>query len=187
MKRLLLLALTGFGLTLTASAALEETYLLWQVKPIDNEWTLRPFDYAILTVTDQGGLKITELNSYTLDGDGPYVKVPTDSDGRTATFDYTYNELGERTGKVDSIPMMSALGDYARDTYGFVVEAYLDGQLAWHSGVYYYDQLTSSIWQGTASALDPDVSIFTMQVPEPTSALLLLLGLAGLSLKRKVA
>ncbi len=185
MKRLILMA--AMACCTLGLFGVEESYLFWQVKPINDEWTLRPFDYAVLTVTDQGGTKIAALNTYDYYGDGPYIGSPSDPDGRTATYDYAYNGLGVREGSVDSIPALSDITGYASEYYGFVVEAYLDGTLAWHSGVYFYEQVMNSVWNGTASDMNPSISPFSMQVPEPTSAMMLLLGLGALALKRKVA
>lgn len=185
MKRLMVMA--AMMCSALALFGVEESYLFWQVSPINDEWTLRPFDYAVLTVTDQGGMKIANLNTYDYSGDGPYIGAPSDPDGREATYDYFYNGLGVRTGSVDSIPAISDITGYASDYYGFIVEAYLDGELAWHSGVYFYEQVMNSVWNGTASDMNPNIRPFSMQVPEPTSAMMLLLGLGALALKRKVA
>ena len=88
---------------------------------------------------------------------------------------------------LDPVAFASAKIDgYDNDLYGFVVKAYLeDGTLAWTSHVGYYDQLEGHVWQGDVTAMSGDISPWVASIPEPTSGLLLLIGVAGLALRRR--
>lgn len=65
-----------------------------------------------------------------------------------------------------------------------------DTKLA-ESDIYNYDDFSSYIYGEDIQKAPPEtpwiVSTFSSVIPEPTSGLMLLLGLAGLALKRKVA
>lgn len=179
MKKLMMMAVLLAG----AGAFADDQFLYWMVNPYDTEFHTagRAFDYAYLTVTDQGGVKLTDgsgnavhLESFVPDGDAMIslgTGVHADGDPKALT----------------TLPVFSSLGDYASTSYGFVVEAYLDGGLLWTSGVSYYDALVAanSVWNGKGSAMSGDLSAATFMVPEPTSGLLLLIGVAGLMLRRR--
>lgn len=65
-----------------------------------------------------------------------------------------------------------------------------DGQGGWvfssMSGVYSYDAI-ASLWGGGSNPVGQQVWSPSFNVPEPTSGLLMLLGLAGLALRRRRA
>lgn len=179
MKKLMMMAVLLAG----AGGFADDQFLYWMVNPYDTEFHTagRAFDYAYLTVTDQGGVKLTDgsgnavhLESFVPDGDAMIslgAGVHADGDPTALT----------------TLPVFSSLGAYASTSYGFVVEAYLDGDLLWTSGVSYYEALAAanSVWNGKGSAMSGDLSAATFMVPEPTSGLLLLLGVAGLMLRRR--
>jgi len=84
------------------------------------------------------------------------------------------SDLQNLTGDLATYSFYSAIGSVVGDTY----------TAAWTSYVRDYDSLAGVIQSGTMSSADV---WNTAVVPEPTSGLLLLLGVAGLALKRKRA
>ena len=176
MKKLMILAVVMAGMTLLADDA--STYLYFMVNPAHDGWSERPFDAAYLRVTDQGGNML-------VDGNGNPVRagIYVEDYGLAQGFG------PETDGGYSTQPMFADISDYASDMYGFVVEAYLSGgdSPAWVGTVGYYDQLLANnhIWSGSPSAMSGNVTPWSTQVPEPTSGLLFLLGLASLALRRK--
>ena len=171
MKKLVLMV----AMMIAGSAAMADyAYLYWEVGR-GGEWPfLRTFDYAQIRVTDQGGNVLGDvpaLGNYDSTGGGPITEI--------------YSEL---PGSNTTLPIFAKIDGYDNDLYGFVVQAYLeDGTLAWTSQVGYYNQLVAanSIWLGDPSSLSGDISPWVASIPEPTSGLLLLLGVAGLALRRR--
>lgn len=161
------------AMMIAGSAAMADyAYLYWEVGR-GEEWPfLRTFDYAQIRVTDQGGNvlgNVTALGNYDSTGGGPLTSIYSESPGSNTT-----------------LPIFAKIDGYDNDLYGFVVQAYLeDGTLAWTSQVGYYDQLEGHVWQGDVTAMSGDISPWVASIPEPTSGLLLLLGVAGLALRRR--
>lgn len=169
MKKLVLMV----AMMIAGSAAMADyAYLYWEVGR-GEEWPfLKTFDYAQIRVTDQGGNvlgNVSALGNYDSTGGGPITEI--------------YSEL---PGSNTTLPIFAKIDGYDNDLYGFVVQAYLeDGTLAWTSQVGYYDQLEGHVWQGDVTAMSGDISPWVATVPEPTSGLLFLLGLASLALRRR--
>lgn len=157
------------AITLTANAALAtDSYLYWMVDQDSDSGDAIAFNYA--TIKDKNAT--TYLNWYVGNEElGPQIYVS----------DYTSAEtLGYDTGRV-----YSYLGS------GEAIETFLvelwngsDERLGYAE----FDRATvaAAIFGGTneAGASAHAVSAFTV-VPEPTSGLLMLFGLAGLALRRK--
>ena len=174
MKKLLFVAMM-----LAASDAVfgDYAYLYWEVDPgSDSGWLAdgRAFDYAqIKAVTANDGTIVSDaLGNYDAFGNGPIKNVWSGDPSPSLRTD---------------APAYADISAYASDLYGFIVEAYLDGDLLWTSGAKYYDKLVAanSIWRGDPSSLSGDLAVATYMVPEPSSAVLLLIGLGGLSLRRR--
>ena len=171
MKKLMMIAM----MAAVGMASASEMYLYWDSAPTADPWTSegRAFDYAYLRAVDQGGSVISApIENYDSYGDGPLTKVWSE---------------GESPSVRTEVPVFGKITEYSSSQYGFVVEAYLNDQILWTSGVSWYEDLLAGnkIWAGDPSAMSGDISVATFSVPEPTGALLLLLGVAGLSLRRK--
>ena len=172
-KQILAFSLVLGGLTFGAfgEGGRPDSYLYWML-PVEENPYVDEFSFAKLRVDNTQtyvDLSGTDLNSW-------YPAVAAGDDGKS-TSDYWAN-----------------LGSFAGDGYRYVLELYLDdgadGKLVGKSGSISYADLAGYL------AADPigdptrnPSSPFTawQVVPEPTSGLLVLLGVAGLALRRKRA
>lgn len=154
--------------TFSASAG----YLVyWDVEgaenlyPADSSNTALEFSYAtIKTDTSSDYLKMYDTN-----GETEYWKL------------YALNENARSTGAAYS-------GEFdPADTKSFLVElwSYDDTRLGWQT--FSLSQASSAIFDADGFSQRGSVTAVTLTqfVPEPTSGLLLLLGMAGLALRRK--
>lgn len=84
--------------------------------------------------------------------------------------------------------MLAGVGDLGNTT-SFLVELFNESGVAYASDTVSYGELSSYISSMQGKATPAETYAFTTfrAVPEPTSGLLLLLGIAGLALKRKRA
>ena len=178
MKKILFVAMM---LAAADAAVADYAYLYWEVNPPaggDPFFTEgREFDYAQIKAVDQGGAIISgALMNY-------------DSSGQPVGGVAESWSTGDGPALATEVPVYADISGYASGLYGFVVEAYLNGDILWTSGAKWYDDLVAGnhVWSGNPSAMSGNLAVATYMVPEPSSALLLLLGLAGLALKRKKA
>ena len=158
MKKLIVMMVAAAAM-ISAKAA--DSFIYWMIEP-----TAPAFSYASLYV-DKGGGDIVALDEF-LTG---------------VAADQTQTSLAAHTIKVDA----SNLGS----SYSYYVELMnAEGEATHKSGLFGYTDIASYIYQAPnptpKTAFDMGKDGFTA-VPEPTSGLLLLLGVAGLALKRKRA
>ena len=160
MKKKLIL---GVAAAVCGIALAEDSYLYWQINQQGAEKPIE-FAYAQVKATKDGGdIYVGEAMGVT-------------DVGKTAIS----------AGPIDSAFNMSAYGEGSG--YSFVVEL-MNSELGviGESATFSYADIAPYIWSpmGQKGASAWTVTAFT--VPEPTSGLLLLLGVAGLALRRKRA
>ena len=159
MKKLIVMM---FAVAAMISAKAADSYIYWMIDEIP---AAPAFSYASIWV-DKGGGSFETLEEF-LTGVG---------EGETQT------SLAAVSTKVDA--------SYLTDGYSYYVELMnADGEATHKSGLFGYTEIASHIYQApnpTPAAFNMGEKGFTA-VPEPTSGLLLLLGVAGLALKRKRA
>ena len=138
----------------------EDSYLYWMVDATEAEWWLDSFTYATIKETSTG--------EYLVDRQYGVDAVAANDDGLT-------------TAAVDFI-MPTA---YMSSEYSFIVELYNenDSLLGWSRAVN-FDELIDHIFSGMQPT-GANPYVFSAIIPEPTSGMLLLFGLAGLALRRK--
>ena len=157
MKRILV------GLLLMAGVAAHaeySSYFYWQVDD-----SVADFSYAQLRLS--GG------SQYFTIGDTAYTKVGA-----------AEGDLGHTT-----LAVAANLGSYASSEYSFLVEVFGedDGLLAFSDTFSYDDIAGSFVYSDMGSTLSGTAyGVSVSNVPEPTSGLLLLMGLSLLGLRRKV-
>ena len=155
--------LIGLLLVVGVAAHAEySSYFYWQV-----DESVADFSYAQLRLS--GG------SQYFTIGDTAYTKV-----GAETAADAT---LGQTT-----LAVAANLGAYASSEYSFLVEVFGedDGLLAYSDTFSYDDIVGSYVYSDMGTALSGTAyGVSVSNVPEPSSGVLLLLGLAALGLRRK--
>ncbi len=155
----------ALAITLAATAArAEDSYLYWMVK--DAHYSDSTIQFAYATIKAEGsdsylnlyapGGATSDINALASTGDG--MSSSTDG-GAFAKFDYS-------------------------SATTFLVELWnSDGSVVgWQS--YSYDAWKNFVYTSTGAGSASPLTVSTV-VPEPTSGLLMLFGLAGLALRRK--
>ena len=169
MKKLMMMAVVGLGV-LAAHAGAGDQYFYWNVSESEN-----PFSYAKLAYSLNGG-----ASGYFTIGDTP-AKAVASAAGGTTTANVFAN--------------FGAHADGYWSDYAFQVEAYnSSGDLVASSSVLAFGDILGHLYDyegfmDIGSGVTPLGVALTgvAPVPEPTSALLLLMGLAGLALRRRNA
>lgn len=161
--------------TVALGASADDSYLYWMVDSIS--WT---------------GKKPAEDVKYAR------VGVMENATGANAGYLSIFTQAGEGTGSKGASSFLgnnlyASLGDYAKEGYSFYIELFNDSwkSLGRSEDVLDYSKAMADYVYKLGISTPPSTpwqvgSSFTTQaIPEPSSALLLLLGCAGLALKRK--
>lgn len=154
--------------------AFADSYLYWFVGDsvsVDRNENFTGYSTAKVGVVDSSGTSKGYLNLFVSDGDSTVGA-----------------SIGMTPG--DNSPYFANLGSYGKEGYSFYIELFNDAQESVgrsNDFLKYADALAYITSFGTSTPSNPwTVTNFTTQaVPEPNSALLILLGCAGLALKRK--
>ena len=176
MKKLLAMSLM---LGVSCAFASDDMYLYWML----DEPTL-----GESAGSGEATVKIAQFNGteWSKGGESGYLTMYYDTgSGKSASggTELAFSDIS------DASPVYAFMGSSGADAYTYFVEIYNDSGI-YHSDGMSYSSLSayiSTIKSGMATPSDPmGVTAFTYgAVPEPTSGLLLLLGVAGLALRRK--
>ena len=170
MKKFLMFSLTVAAMCFAAQAG--NSYIYWLLgDPSQSGMEGGDWDYAKIAVrSSQDG----SFTSYLLMGDSVSDKAYYDSADPT--------EIG---------PSFANLGGYGSDEYSFLIELYLEstgemigvnGQSVSYAELLANDSIAGSMIGGGNAF---DFSTLGYSVPEPTSGLMLLVGMAALALRRR--
>ena len=166
-------AVTGFG---------DDNYLYWMVttEADSNPYSVA-FTYARIRAVDVSQPVPTPTGSFLANGyfdSAASWGADVFADGVSET---------KLTGTTIS-PIFADLGEFASTAYGFVLELCNDSdEVIKSSSIYNYADLAAYITSSKDPDYRPEKFSSWQVVPEPTSGLLVLLGLAGLTLRRKLA
>ena len=138
------------------------------------------YDYAIIAVYD-GNTKVSWLYSSN-DGTG---YLPQSGDSSFASRYYASYASDGGFAQADITKLLS--NDYDAAAYAYVIELYKDDIYVNETGRYTYASLIAGYEMEVGGTSAPTAGVKTVYsiIPEPTSALLLMVGLGLLGLKRK--
>lgn len=147
------------------SAAETDMYLYWMIDPD-------------ATVDGEAGVDLSSYNARISTADGALMFY----DSRESTSGY----MSKDVGYVQGWSVVSRVGDLQNAS--FFIEIFNNDGIAFESETMSYTDLVAAGAIGTMSPFSP-VSTYGFStfrtVPEPTSGLLLLIGVAGLALRRQ--
>lgn len=174
MKTIKILAIAAAAFA--ATAAMADYLIYWNVQDAFNLYSTDPSDSSIsfnyATISADSGAANTPLHIYNEGGDTSYWKLYANENGIAGTSTSGAAYSGQFTDAATSF-LIELWGDN-------------DARLGWKTVS--WSDVSASIFDvdnfGTSGAVAYTATQF---VPEPTSALLLLIGFSALSLRRRVS
>ena len=145
--------------SLAAGIAKADVMLYWTVDP-----NVKGYDYAVIY-----GISHDEENN---------VDVYKALDAVTA---------GSAIDTNVSVSTKEIPGTGGSEYANYIVRLFNNSAVTYESSIYSYNSLAAHVWATDMLSMKATEAFVFRAVPEPTSGLLLLLGVAGLALKRKRA
>lgn len=151
--------ITLAAMMMTAMFAKADTYLYWTV--------------------DMDGSNITGAQ---------YAKLYASNDGSTYTSISSYYEIGS----VNAAQSTIAVGGVSASPYtNYLVALYNDAlnEIAVSGKTYTFENIAQNTWNAAEAGSRPPSTPYSFSgfvVPEPTSGMMILLGVAALALKRRI-
>ena len=145
-------------LGLAAGIAKADMMLYWTVDP-----KVKGYDYAVI---------------YGISHDENNVDVYKALDAVTA---------GSAIDTNVSVSTKEIPGTGGSEYANYIVRLFNNSAVTYESSIYSYNSLAAHVWATDMLSMKATEAFVFRAVPEPTSGLLLLLGVAGLALKRKRA
>jgi hypothetical protein len=169
-------------LALSAQISIADSYLWWQFPGLET-----------------GGNSVSWVEGSNPDYANARVGVMSDATGKNVAYLNLYNISKTSEGSsVDltlakdlGVTLSAALGDYYKGGYSYYIELVNDSNVFVGRSEDILSYAAAAAYVNSSITTSDDVtawmptSFTTEQIPEPTSGLLVLLGLAGLALKRK--
>ena len=179
------------------AAAVQAAAFSWSTtnKFTDDKGTVITTADGYTAALNGGSIVLVLLSDGTYDGaktvlagqTAPTIKTtnPANTKGRlSATYSFTFNE---DPGAENILNNGDILGVMFQDDKGNLSQlVYASDMTTTVDDVYTVSGLSANTWAGTAFTY-ASAGNFTASVPEPTSGLLMLLGMAGLALRRRRA
>lgn len=170
--------LLGAAAFVSATASASYVYS-WQLV---DDWP--SYDYAIIAAYGDSGLA---GYLYASDEGGATKGSATAMFSDASGASRFYKAESEEAAAFGSADVTYLMGSADRDSYTYIVEMWNGSGKVWDSVTYTYDSLIAG-YEYLSGVADPStisVARVSVTIPEPAGALLLLLGMGLLALKRK--